>query len=60
MPDAGMYQQVWRNAPQQLFAHLWSELNLDRLKIFQLALWRNKRIIGAKEETILKARRGFA
>ena len=55
-----MRQQLLSIPPKQLLPHLRFELDLDRLKILEPALGRDKRVIGAKKETVLHAGRGLS
>ena len=55
-----MYQQLLPIFPEDLLAHLWLELDLDRLEILHPALGRDEGVIGAEEEAVLQARGGLA
>lgn len=53
-PDRGMGKQFLAIAPQNLFAYLRLELDLYRLKVFQPALRRDNRGVGAEQEAVLR------
>ena len=59
-PHDSISQQLLPVPPQNLLPHLRLELDLHRLKILQPPLWRDKRIVRAKEKPVLQASRRLA